>query len=83
MVSIGGITMNGSQEAFQEAQRSKDPWDEGLGVFDVTDMEWKNGYDANDPPHGTPNIVKAYYKTNGLEPAPKRKNYPPSPSPWP
>ena len=46
-----------------------DPWGQALGVFDLTAMEWKAGYDAHAAPYVTPDAIKAYYRQNGRYPA--------------
>ena len=68
MVSVGGMTANASQDTYQKTQRSKDPWEQGLGVFDLTELVWKEGYDANDEPYRSPDIVRAYHSANGPVP---------------
>ena len=49
--------------------RSLDPWDQGLGVFDIVDMEWKQGFDASPGPYATPQTVKDVYSQNARYPA--------------
>ena len=46
-----------------------DPWLQGLGVFDLTAMEWKDRYDPAAAPYVTPDAVKAFYHMNGRGPA--------------
>ena len=46
-----------------------DPWLQGLGIFDLTTMEWKEEYDPAAAPYVTPDAVKAYYQRNGRGPA--------------
>ena len=46
-----------------------DPWLQGLGIFDLTAMEWKEEYDPAAAPYVTPDAVKAYYQRNGRGPA--------------
>ncbi|MDI1490944.1 MAG: hypothetical protein OHK93_002149, partial [Ramalina farinacea] len=45
-----------------------DPWDQGLGIFDMSAMEWKDSYDPNAAAYTSPDSVKAYYKQNGSYP---------------
>ena len=45
------------------------PWENAIGVFDLSAMEWKDGYDAEAAPYVTPNDVKTYLNKNGREPA--------------
>lgn len=57
MVSIGGRVTNGTELTSQFLAPNHltsnngllslpDPWEQGLGVFDLSTMEWKEGYDA-------------------------------------
>ncbi len=46
-----------------------DPWLQGIGIFDLTAMEWKEEYDPAAPPYVTPDAVKSYYQRNGRGPA--------------
>ena len=47
MVSVGGHI--GQTNAF-----APDPWDQGLGVFDMSAMEWKDSYDPNAAAYTSP-----------------------------
>lgn len=38
-----------------------DPWKQGLGIFDLTAMEWSDGYDADAPAYESPQVVKDWY----------------------
>lgn len=38
-----------------------DPLKQGIGVFDMTDMSWKLGYDADADDYQSPQIVKDWY----------------------
>lgn len=71
MISIGGVTLynNTEQDAFFVAGGVPDPWDQGFGVFDLTDMEWKSSYDADAGPYVTPDSVKSYTQQNGRYPS--------------
>ena len=46
-----------------------DPWLQGLAIFDLTAMQWKEEYDPAAAPYVTPDAVKAYYQRNGRGPA--------------
>ena len=46
-----------------------DPWPQGIGVYDLSALEWKTAYDADAEPYVTPDIIKQYYQANGSEPA--------------
>ena len=61
-VTSDGLESNGDNSL-------PDPWLQGLGIFDLTAMEWKEGYDPAAPPYVSPDAVKAYYQQNGRGPA--------------
>jgi hypothetical protein len=42
---------------------------QGVGVFDLSTMEWKDHYNASAAPYATPDVVKTWYNENGLYPA--------------
>lgn len=75
MVSIGGIVTNSTATSIDDQDIGTidhslpDPWQQGLGVFDLTAMEWKEEYDSSAAPYITPDAVKAYYQQNGRDPA--------------
>ncbi|OAG41902.1 hypothetical protein AYO21_03905 [Fonsecaea monophora] len=64
MVSIGG-RLPSSLQAFGS---EKDPWPSGLGVFDMTDFEWVDHYDAAAAAYQTPDVIKQYYSERYQEP---------------
>ena len=48
--------------------QTADVWTMGIGVFDLSDMEWKDSYNASAGPYVTPDVVKNWYKQNGRYP---------------
>lgn len=66
MVVTGGL--NPASRNTSELYSSRDIWTQGIGVFDLTTMQWKNTYDADAKPYVTPNAVKSWYATNGPYP---------------
>ena len=71
MISIRGRVTNATEFDEDDANDSitdsslPDPWPQGTGVFDLTDMVWKDTYDSNAAPYITPEIVKNQYHQNG------------------
>ena len=63
MIAVGGITPN-----IDESIETADPWPQGLGIFDLTEMAWKSSYDAAAGPYETPKQVKDYIAANGQYP---------------
>jgi hypothetical protein len=57
VLSIGGTTGDNPAD--------KDPATQGLQLFDVTEMEWKDSYDANAPAYQRAPVIEAWYN-NGL-----------------
>lgn len=60
MVVVGGIV---------GANNIPDPWPQGLGVFDMSAMEWAASYNASAAPYVTPKVTKAYIEQNGRYPS--------------
>ena len=71
MVSVGGIVVysNTTMDTFVVSGGVADPWPQGLGIFDMSAMEWTSSYNASAAPYVTPNLVKSYYQQNGRYPA--------------
>ena len=42
-----------------------DPFSQGLGIFDLTAMQWSDRYNAGAEAYETPAVVKAWYAANG------------------
>lgn len=64
LVSVGGTD---GQLGFPGSLLDPDPWTNGIGVFDMTEMRWKTGYDADAGGYESPAVVKAWYAGGGLE----------------
>jgi hypothetical protein len=60
MLSIGGTQEYGLGEP--------DPWTNGLGIFDMTTLNWTNAYDAAAPAYEQPNLVSQFYANNSRYP---------------
>ncbi|KAH8898063.1 hypothetical protein GQ53DRAFT_678017 [Thozetella sp. PMI_491] len=58
MISIGGL--NGG------VWLDTDTWRQGIGVLDMTALEWISGYDAGAAKYTYPDVVKAWYDDGGL-----------------
>lgn len=56
MVSIGG--KNPQDWA---GRITRDPLPQGLGIFDLTEMKWTDGFDPTAAPYKTPDVVKNWY----------------------
>ncbi|OMP85189.1 hypothetical protein BK809_0000289 [Diplodia seriata] len=68
MIMVGGLdpdqpsTINDPQNW----QASNDPWTQGIGVFDMTKLQYKNKYDASAVAYASPDVVQRYYQSNTL-----------------
>lgn len=69
MMSIGGIVVYPTMPQATIYDGVADPWGQGIGVFDLTELEWKTAYEPNDEAYMTPSIVKDYLTANGRYPA--------------
>ena len=62
MVVIGGLDPTEARYGLQEAfNGSADPWAQGLGVFDMTSLQWKATYEADADPYVPAEIIKQYH----------------------
>ncbi|KAL9609406.1 MAG: hypothetical protein Q9167_005830 [Letrouitia subvulpina] len=68
MLAVGGIVRNASSD-IQNDDSIQDPWEQAIGVFDLTAMEWRDDYDPHAASYVTPDAVKDHYRKNGREPA--------------
>lgn len=42
-------------------QAPADPWSQGIGVFDMTTLRFKDSYQAKAKAYETPDVIKKYY----------------------
>ena len=66
MAVVGGqpVTQNSTLDYIPP-----DPWPKGIGIFDMSAMEWTSGYHSNAATYVTPVGVKAYYQNNARYPS--------------
>lgn len=72
MIVIGGTSNDDSWVTGNDVtgtQSYRDPWPWGLGVFDMTKMQWASEFNPGLGPYTTPDIVTAGIAANGSEPA--------------
>ncbi|EJT74120.1 hypothetical protein GGTG_07968 [Gaeumannomyces tritici R3-111a-1] len=62
MISVGGAACS---VGFPKSLTEPDPWRQALGVYDMTDLEWKAGFDGTRPAYRTPQVVKDWYAQGG------------------
>ena len=58
MIVVGGI--NGELD-FRPRFADKDPWANGIGIFDISELSWKDGFDAQAAPYERPRLVEEWY----------------------
>lgn len=66
IVMIGGQNPSYSQNILGDGdgspiQAPPDPWNQGIGVFDMTTLSFKDSYKANAKAYETPDVIKKYY----------------------
>ena len=66
MILVGGYVADRSNTT---NDYPKDPWPQGLGVFDMTNLVFQDRYDSNAPDYTTPQVLKDYYAENGMYPS--------------
>lgn len=54
MISVGGLGPKGGFKPVDE-------WYAGIGIFDLSALEWKDRYEANAEDYDSPSLVKAFY----------------------
>lgn len=62
MISLGGVNPAGN------IWLPADPWTQSIGVFDMTEMRWIDGYNASAEDYKTPEVVRAWYADQGQYP---------------
>lgn len=65
MLSIGGYSTTDNNLGHLSTDRFR----QGLGIFDLTALQWKSSYDATAAAYRTPDVIKAWYRANGTAPA--------------
>lgn len=71
MISVGGVVFayDTPSSAFDVVGGIADPWDNGFGVFDMVDLEWKSSFDPSADAYVTPDVVKSAIKQQGFYPS--------------
>ncbi|KAM0334379.1 hypothetical protein ACHAQA_001405 [Verticillium albo-atrum] len=64
LLSFGGVN---HEPGMPKLWQDPDPWPQGLGVFDMTELNWTNEYDADASDYDSPQVVKSWYADGGLD----------------
>lgn len=54
MLSSGGVSD-------ETSWRSTDEWDNGLGILDLTELEWRSSFSEDEMEYESPEAVKEWY----------------------
>ncbi|KAK7210051.1 hypothetical protein V2G26_017229 [Clonostachys chloroleuca] len=60
MVTVGGAGVFGGWTV-------KDSYPKGLGIFDLTELKWKDEFTPDAPAYKTPDLVQKWYDQGGLD----------------
>ncbi|KAI0140080.1 hypothetical protein F4776DRAFT_575508 [Hypoxylon sp. NC0597] len=63
MLSYGGV--DGGQ-LLRDPTTTPDPWKQGLGIYDMTEMKWADSYDPNAAKYESPAVVSDWYANGGM-----------------
>lgn len=55
------LVIGGSQPSNPLGIAAADPWPNGLGVFDISQFAWVDGYTVDTAPYQQPAAVRDYY----------------------
>lgn len=64
MIIIGGVdpTNDTIWVAYADnGDEPRDPWAEGIGIFDMTTLKFKDSYESKAKPYEPPEIIKSFY----------------------
>lgn len=60
LISVGGWDSSQSP--------SKDPWTYSVGIFDMTELQWKDSFNHTAAAYARPEAVNSYYESNAVNP---------------
>jgi Kelch motif len=63
MVVTGGVDLT-----LPDGPAARDSWANGINIFDLSAMRWKDTYEANDVLYQTPSVVRDWYTQDGPYP---------------
>lgn len=72
MFVVGGMTVTSDTDFTSDSnpdQIPRDPWKQGIGIYDLNELKWSDSFDPGAPKYVTPDVIKAYYRVNGTFPA--------------
>ena len=60
MIVVGGMAL-AKDSSSTNRWETTDEWKQGLGIFDMHDLKWKDSYDPKAGAYESPDIVKDWY----------------------
>jgi len=64
MISVGGV--DGENRTYT-APTTADPWTYGIGILDMTELEWRDSYNPDTAAYDSPKVVKEWYEAGYLQ----------------
>ncbi|KAG4219250.1 hypothetical protein PC116_g32270 [Phytophthora cactorum] len=64
MLSYGGID---ADPDLGSHNMTPDPWKQSLGIYDMSEMIWKDSYDVNAADYESPAVVRDWYAQGNIE----------------
>lgn len=58
MISVGGLE--------DDDWKTKDPWTQGVGILDMSELTWRTSFEPNLPAYDSPDVIKTWYADGGL-----------------
>lgn len=65
MIIIGGVDPTndtGWIGAADGGDEPRDPWAQGIGIFDMTSLKFKDSYESKAKPYEPPEVIKSFYR---------------------
>jgi len=71
IVTIGGLntTTNGPDDLYKDVFNTADQFTQGLAIFDLNTMAWKNSYSSKQTSYTPSSAVETYYANNARTPS--------------
>ena len=65
MIVVGGLDPTATNISIA----TRDPWSNGINIFDMSKLRWKDSYVPNDAKYQTPGVITEWYATHGRYPS--------------
>lgn len=68
MIIIGGVDPDADPVgAADGGDEPRDPWAEGIGIFDMTTLKFKDSYESKAKPYEPPEVIKSFYRNKSAK----------------